>query len=105
MVDNVGVSFFEYPYPLLETPERLYGVRIASVIDIGCMKLTAVSARAQKRDYYDLYEIFQVVSVERMFKAFLEKYGHDLDLYHVAKELCYLEDVEHHPDPAMCIRS
>lgn len=35
LLDNVQISFFTYPYALLEVPGNLEGVRIASLLDIS----------------------------------------------------------------------
>jgi hypothetical protein len=40
LLDGVQISFFSYPYPLLEKPESLEGIRIAGLTDIALMKYT-----------------------------------------------------------------
>ncbi len=45
------VSLFHYPYPLV-TPCLLWDeLRLALVAEIGCMKVIAISQRAEKRDF------------------------------------------------------
>jgi hypothetical protein len=56
---DVQVSFLEYPYPLLEPvdvwPE--YGCPLASLDDIACMKLSALTQRGAKKGFVDLYAL------------------------------------------------
>ena len=52
-IDEVKVSFFKYKYKLLEKPAYYNGVKLASVLDIACMKLIAISQRGAKKDFVD----------------------------------------------------
>jgi len=51
------VSFFIYPYSLLESLHTLQGVQVAGLLDLALMKLAAISQRGAKRDFVDLYQI------------------------------------------------
>ncbi len=42
---GVRISFFTYAYPLVEPTHKLFGVNVASLADIGLMKLIAISQR------------------------------------------------------------
>lgn len=49
--NEVKLSFFIYPYPLLFPLHDYEGVKVADIKDIACMKLDAISRRGQKRFY------------------------------------------------------
>lgn len=51
---SVKTSWLEYPYRLLEVPAVFLGAKIAGLLDIGLMKLTAISSRGSKRDFVDV---------------------------------------------------
>ena len=54
---KIKLSFFAYPYKLVGKPVSDEYLRVASVLDIACMKLSAIVSRATNKDYLDLYLI------------------------------------------------
>ena len=58
-LEGTKVSFFVYPYPLLEDLHALEEVQIAELLDLALMKLVSISQRGAKRDFIDLYQIGQ----------------------------------------------
>jgi len=104
--DRTKISFFHYPYPLLEKTIEIGGVRIASLIDIGCMKIDAISSRGTKRDFMDLFFILRGLGLElrSFFEYFTRKYGSDgFNRHHVLKSLVYFEDADKDPEPDMLV--
>lgn len=95
LVDQVKVSFFYDPYPplgkLLELEDG--NLRLASVVDIGCMKLSAITSRASYKDFVDLYFILQTVSLPELLRRCREKIP-ALDTNLVLKSLVYFGDVQ-----------
>ncbi len=59
LVAGVTMSFLEYPYPTLDGPTRWrdYGVEVASLDDLACMKLAAIAQRGSRKDFIDIHEI------------------------------------------------
>ena len=90
---NIKLSFFSYPYSLLEPLVKEEFLNIASVADIGCMKLSAVVGRAVEKDYIDLYFILKQISLPELLLKAKEKMP-DLDRNLILKSLIYLDDVE-----------
>ena len=100
LIDEVQVSFLEYKYPMLEDLLSFDGVMMASVVDIGCMKVSAISSRGTKKDYVDLYFILQKLTLEDLLDAFSKKYkGIEYSKSHILKSLVYFDDAEADPDP------
>ena len=93
VIDNsIQLSFFGYQYdlvlPLLETEY----LSIASILDIGCMKCSAVTSRSLEKDYVDLYFILQNVSlVDLIEKTKIKLPLQDSAL--ILKSLVYFDDV------------
>jgi hypothetical protein len=100
LIDDVKVSFLEYNYPMLEDLVEFEGVKIASIIDIACMKLSATSSRGSKKDFIDLYMILQNFSLEDLFLEFEKKFvGVSYQKLVLLKSLTYFSDAETEPDP------
>ncbi|MBU1110313.1 nucleotidyl transferase AbiEii/AbiGii toxin family protein [Patescibacteria group bacterium] len=96
------VSFFTYDYPLLENFTDFEGTKIASIKDIGSMKITAIADRSVKKDFIDLYFICQSISFEDLLENFKLKYKNiNFELYHYLKSLAYFEEAEDTPMPYM----
>ncbi|HKZ82121.1 MAG TPA: nucleotidyl transferase AbiEii/AbiGii toxin family protein [Anaerolineae bacterium] len=74
MVDDVRTGFFGYGYPLVSPPWQLDGIQLASLADIGLMKLDAVSDRANRKDFYDLYLVAQSIPLDELVQLSKVKY-------------------------------
>lgn len=91
--DAVKVSFFSYPYKLIEKLVEEKYFHIASIADIGCMKLSAVVSRATKKDYVDLFFILKNMDLGQLLEKAKEKMPQiDADL--ILKSLIYFKDIE-----------
>jgi predicted nucleotidyltransferase component of viral defense system len=93
---SIKLSFFTYKYKLLnKTIDEEY-LRLASVEDIGCMKLSAITGRASNKDYVDLYYILHSLELKDLLDKALEKFP-NLDGNLILKSLVYFEDIEDEP--------
>lgn len=94
------VSFLHYPYPLLDNVQVYKGIAVADLKDIACMKVMAVSQRAEKKDFFDLYEIFQKLTPAELGRLMIQKYGDKrINPYHILKSFFYFADAEESLDP------
>jgi hypothetical protein len=101
-IEDVMVSFLEYRYPLISDFVDFEGVKVASVIDIACMKLSAISSRGSKKDFIDYYEILETYSLKQLFNAFDKKFkGVEYQKLHLLKSLFYFNDAESDPEPIL----
>jgi hypothetical protein len=97
-------GFFHYRYPLIKETRNFLDLRVASLEDIGCMKIDTISARGKKRDFIDLYFILEQLhlGLKEFFCHFDIKYGPSgFNLHHILKSLVYFEDAESDPEPRM----
>lgn len=104
--DGTKISLFHYAYPLIEETVPCLGVRVASLVDIGCTKIDAISSRGTKRDFVDLFFILENLRLDlRAFFGYFErKYGPDgFNRHHVLKSLVYFEDADKEPEPEMLV--
>lgn len=104
LIDDVKVSFLEYKYPLLEDFVKFEKLNVASVLDIACMKVTAISSRGSRKDFYDIWMILEKYSLTEIFKAIEKKYeGVDYSTMHLLKSLTYFDDAKDDPEPVLLV--
>ncbi len=104
IINDVKVSFLEYRYSVLNSFEVYSGVNIASVMDIACMKITAISSRGSKKDFFDIWIILKQFSLREIFDAIERKFvGVDYSPMHFLKTLTYFNDAESDPDPILFV--
>src|SRR3989344_5711569 len=96
VLDDIKLSFFGYKYKLIKELVYEEDLNLASVEDIGCMKLSAITGRASSKDYVDLYYILQNVDLAELLEKILKKLP-DLDKNLILKSLVYFEDVIFEP--------
>lgn len=104
---GVGVSFFRLAfYPLVQEPLLLEGMPVATVEEIGAMKLAAIMARGTRKDYVDLYFILQRAPLERLFAVAAVKYAKVRTFaISAVRALTYFGDAEATPMPQMIKRT
>jgi len=103
--NNTRITFIKYSYPLLFNLRTMEGMSVADPRDIGCMKITAISARGMKKDFIDLFFICrEVIQLKDLVILFKKKYRSvDYNLIHILKSLIYFEDSDNEPMPNMII--
>jgi predicted nucleotidyltransferase component of viral defense system len=104
---GVGVSFFRLAlYPLVQEPLSLHRTPVATVEEIGAMKLAAIMARGTRKDYVDLYFILQGTTLERLFEVAAIKYALVRTFaVSAVRALTYFVDAEATPMPRMIQRA
>jgi hypothetical protein len=74
-----ALRFFYYPYPLIDPEELFEGLHVASAVDLGLMKLGAITSRGSRRDYLDLYLLCRRLPLATLLERAPEKFGHVRD--------------------------
>lgn len=100
---GVGVSFFRLElYPLVQEPLLLEGVPVATIEEIGAMKLAAIMSRGTRKDYVDLYFILQQTPLDRLFEVAAVKYARVRTFgVSAVRALAYFADAETAPMPRL----
>jgi predicted nucleotidyltransferase component of viral defense system len=100
---GVGISFFRLAlYPLVQEAAMLDGVPVATVEEVGAMKLAAIIARGTRKDYIDLYFILQRVPLEHLYQVAAIKYAAVRSFAASSlRALAYFADAEQAPMPKM----
>ncbi len=93
LVDGtVRLSMMTFPYQLAGELVRTSHLDLASVEDIGCMKLNAITGRGAWKDYVDLYFITNVIELGKLM-GYVKTMMPQLDPLLALKSLVYFEDL------------
>ena len=101
-IAGLEYSVFRYRYHMVGSPLEIEGCQVASLEDIGAMKLAAICQRSVKRDYVDLHTILTMggVSMGALVSAWNHKFpGKDVGF--ALRALAYFADVEKARMPEM----
>ena len=94
--DTIKISFFAYPYKIVTSLLDEDNFQMASVEEIGTMKLSAITSRSVLKDYVDLYFIFHQINIENILSLTSEKFP-SIDINLILKSLVYFDDVQEEP--------
>ena len=90
--DVIKISFFTHKYKLIKETINDGNLSLASMEDIGCMKLSAITGRASNKDYIDLYFILKRLSLSDLLKKSHQKYP-ELERNLILKSIVYFDDI------------
>lgn len=100
---GVGISFFRLElYRLVQPTFLVEKINLASVEEIGAMKLAAIISRGTRKDLVDLYFILRQVSLDALFQVASIKYAKVRSFpVSAIRALSYFDDAEALPMPQM----
>ena len=96
------VSFIAYPVFIPKQEFIQHGtICVLQPLDIAVMKITAISQRGRKRDFFDLYWCSKNIEpLENIIRKLPAQYPSIVNNYHhILKALVYFEDAESDPEP------
>jgi hypothetical protein len=102
-VSRVQVSFFGFPYPLLQPTIAVnrFKCRSASVADLAAMKLSAIAQRGAKKDFVDIYALGKrTASLPQMLDWYQKKFN-ITNTAHLLFSLNYFDDADRERMPRM----
>lgn len=98
LVNSIRIGFFGYGYPLVKPLITAQGCNIASIADIGLMKMDAILGRASRKDFHDLYAICQIIQLSDLLKLAPEKFPGVRDFEaQILKHLTYFKKADVEP--------
>ncbi len=99
-LNDVKVDFVSYRYDFIEEPLLEDDLKLASIADIGAMKLSAITGRGSKKDFIDLYFLLETYTLPQLFDFYRKKYPDSAD-FMVYKSLNYFVDADEQEMPEM----
>lgn len=94
--DKIKISFFSYPYSLINPLLDEENFQMASLEDVGAMKLSAITSRSILKDYVDLYFILHQIELDTLLAVTKKKFP-TIDVNPILKSLVYFEDIQEEP--------
>jgi len=92
---EVRVGFYGYGYAMVEPILTEDSLKLASITDIGLMKLDALLSRASRKDFHDLYAICQNMPLRRLLELAPQKYPNVRDFEaQVVRHMVFFERAE-----------
>ena len=102
-ISGVRISFLEYKYPLLK-PLIIWqkaACQLATLEDLACMKLSALTQRGSKKDFVDICALgLRYFSLRDMLRLYQKKFSVE-DMGHVLYGLSYFDDADKERLPKM----
>ena len=98
---KTDILYWDAPY-VFEALE-VEGIRLASIEEIGAMKLDAISRGGRKKDFWDIVEIFEHYSLSHLLNVYQNKYPY-FELQDVYKGLLDFTVAEEMPAP-ICLKN
>lgn len=76
--DNIKVDLY-YHDEIINEPEIIDGIQIASLDDVTSMKMEVISRGGRKKDFWDLHELLKIYSISEMLDLHQQRneYTHD----------------------------
>jgi predicted nucleotidyltransferase component of viral defense system len=97
-IAGVKVDLVKYAYPFMEPPEVIDGIRLASLPDVVAMKLSAVTNRGAKKDFYDLHWLIREQGLPHLIETYQKKFP-QTDSLMMLRSLGYFADAEDEEEP------
>lgn len=99
-VQNIKVDLVTYQYPLIREPVTIAGVRMFALEDIAAMKLSAITNRGAKKDFYDLFTLINRYSFAQLCEWYGQKFP-DTSLFMMLKSISYFDDADQSETPVL----
>jgi len=98
ILDGVKVEAFHYPSTLLSPVEVIDDLTLASLPDNAAMKLSALVNRGTKKDFVDIVELLDHITLEELLEYYADKYPQS-STFMALTSLSYFTDAEREADP------
>ncbi len=96
IVNDVKVTFFQYPFPVQPTEKFETFFRLPPLLTLAAMKAYALGRRSKWKDYVDLYFLLRDrFSIEDISQCATDIFGDLFSEKIFRAQLCYFEDVDY----------
>ena len=96
IINDVKVTFFQYPFDIKATEKFETIFRIPPLIDLAAMKAYALGRRSKWKDYVDLFFLItEHYSIKQISARAIEIFGDLFSEKLFRSQLCYFDDVDY----------
>lgn len=103
-INGIKVDIILYPYPSLFPYEDREGIRLMSVEDVICMKLSALSTRYSKKDFRDIAELLNHYTISQMMDWYKKKHP-NIDPFHILNSFVYFDLAEESQEEVLSLNN
>ncbi len=94
LFEDIKIDLISHQYPWLQPVNKVEEIRMASLEDIGAMKVHAiVQSGSRLKDFVDVYYLLEHLSNEGLIKAYQSKYP-EANSALAQKALIYFSDID-----------
>jgi len=98
-IQKIKVDIVYFPHlPITESVTE-DNIRMYSSADIAAMKIQAILGRAQKKDFWDLYELLQHYPLQKLMDWHKQKYPTQMLAISIPNAISYFADAEDSDTP------
>ena len=98
-IDDIKVDIVHFPHEPIASIETEDKIRMYSSADISAMKIQAILGRAQKKDFWDLHELFQHYSLQQIMDWHKLKYPSQMLAISIPHAITYFTDADDSETP------
>ncbi len=96
IVNEVKVTFFQYPFPINPTEKFETYFKLPSLLQLAAMKAYALGRRSKWKDYVDLFFLLKEhFSIEEISQCATGIFGELYSEKMFRAQMCYFEDVDY----------
>jgi len=99
-LNGIKIDIVNYSYPWLKPKLIIDEIKLANVIDIAAMKISAITGRGSMKDFIDLYFLLKQFTLQEIINFYEQKYS-DASVFMAIKSLTYFEDADNEIMPKM----
>jgi len=101
-IKKVKCDFLTYPYSFALPEINEDGIHIAHIEDVVALKLGAIANRGTRKDFVDLYYIFEKYSLKDLLFFYTRMYNVK-EHFSLLKSMTYFEDAENEVTPKLLL--
>jgi len=98
-INDIKVDVVQFPHLPIAPIEEADNIRLYSSADISAMKIQAILGRAQKKDFWDLYELLQHYSLQQLMDWHKQKYPSQMLAISIPHAITYFADADESETP------
>lgn len=98
-IRKIKVDIVYFPHTPIEEFVVEDKIRMYSSADISAMKIQAILGRAQKKDFYDLYELLQNYPLQQLIDWHKQKYPSQMLAISIPNAITYFVDADESETP------
>jgi len=98
-INKIKVDIVYFPHLPIAAFEKEDKIRMYSSADIGAMKIQAILGRAQKKDFWDLYELLQHYTLQQLMDYHKQKYPSQMLAISIPNAITYFVEADDSETP------